>query len=253
MRCEDLHADLSAWIDGELNPNDAVRVTAHLQTCPDCREYVRALQENSSLMRALRTPRAPAFVTEPAVREVSAMTRLAAAPRPRLRLSFGWPLSALGVGLVGLAAVLTFVIVAGRQPWVKNPNDNSDLFHGAGGGTASPMPNGAGYHLSSAPDSITGTIPIARGYDFRSGQNRRDINTFNARERFAWDHGVWRHERRFSRDGWWWDVEGAWYWYEKPVDGPPAIVSDIRFAADSGPIGSAPQPLKKPDQPPQPH
>ena len=232
--CEDLHVELSAWIDGELDAEERARVAAHLQTCHDCSEYVRVLQNNSSLVKALRTPRAPASVTEAAMRQVSAMTRLAAAPRPRRRFSFAWPLPALGIGLAGLAAVLTLAIVVGRQQWLRNPDDNGASFHSAPDSTASPMPNGAGYHLSSAPDSITGTIPITRGYDFRGAQNRREVSTFNARERFAWDHGTWRHERRFGRDGWWWDVEGAWYWYDKPAGGPPAIVSDIRFAADSG-------------------
>ncbi len=239
MRCEDLHAELSAWIDGELDPEDGARVAAHLHTCPDCSEYVRALQKNSSLVRALRAPRAPASVTATAMRHLNAMSQQAAA-RSQRRFSFAWPLSAVGVGLVGLAAVLTLAIVAGRQQWLGNPTGNSASFHAEG--AASPMPNGAGYHLSSAPDDITGTVPITRGYDFRGTQNRRDVNTFNARERFAWDQGVWRQERRFGRDGWWWDVEGAWYWYDKSAKGPPTIVSDIRFAVDSGPVGPAPQP-----------
>lgn len=249
LRCEDLHVELSAWIDGESDPDDRARVSAHLKSCHDCSEYVRALQNNSSLVRALRTPRAPASMTQAAMRQVSAMTRLGTAPRSRGRFSFAWPLSALGVGLAGLAAVLTLAIVAGRQQWIKTPSDNSASFHAHEDSKGSPMPNGAGYHLSSAPDSITGTIPVTRGYDFRGAQNRRDISTFNARERFAWDHGTWRHERRFGRDGWWWDVDGAWYWYGKPAGGPPAIVSDIRFAADSGPIGSMPQPSAN-DAPP---
>lgn len=250
MRCEDLHADLSAWIDGELDPDDRARVAAHLHTCQDCSEYVRILQKNSSLVRALARPHAPTSVTATAIRHLNTMSRRAAAPRPRLL--FAWPLPALGVGLVGLAAVLTVAIVAGRQQWAENPSRNSASFHAAGDSTASPMPNGAGYHLSSAPDEITGTIAITRGYDFRGAQNRRDINTFNARERFAWDNGVWRHERRFGRDGWWWDVEGAWYWYDKSVKGPPTVVSDIRFAADSGTAGPATQPPEASAPPPQP-
>ena len=40
-------------------------------------------------------------------------------------------------------------------------------------------------------------------------------------------------------------------WYDKPADGPPAIVSDIRFAADSGPVGSMPQPSATDARPPQ--
>jgi hypothetical protein len=252
MRCEDLHADLSAWIDGELDPDDRARVAAHLRNCPDCSEYVRSLQKNSSLVRALPTPRAPASVSATALRHLNAMSGQTAATRPQRRFSFAWPLSALGVGLAGLAAVLTLAIVAGRQQWMAKPSGNSTSFQAASGGAASPMPNGAGYHLSSAPDDITGTVPITRGYDFRGGQDRRDVSTFNARERFAWDHGVWRHERRFGREGWWWDVEGAWYWYDKAAKGPPTIVSDVRFAADSGPIGSMPQPPESAAPAPQP-
>ena len=252
MGCDDLHAELSAWIDGELSAEDRARIATHLQTCPACGEHVRALQETASLVRGLRTPRAPASVTQAAMRQAGAMKQRAATPWPRLRLSFGWPLPALGVGLLGLAAAVALAIFAGQQQWVKNPADSSASFHSAAGSVGNPMPNGAGYHLSSAPDSITGSIAITRGYDFRSAQNRRDINTFNARERFAWEHGVWRHERRFGRDGWWWDVEGAWYWYDKRTDGPPVLVSNVRFAADSSPIGGMPQPPAKAPEAPQP-
>jgi hypothetical protein len=251
MGCDDYPAELSAWIDGELGSDDRARIAAHLQTCPACRERVRALQDTSSLVRGLHSPRAPASVTQAAMRQVSAMKQRAAVPWRRLRLSFAWPLPALGIGLVGLAAAVALAIFAGRQQWVKNPADNSASFHSAAGSAGSPMPNGAGYHLSSAPD-VTGSIAITRGYDFRSAQNRRNINSFNARERFAWDHGVWRHERRFDRDGWWWDVEGAWYWYDKRTDGPPGSVSDVRFAADASPIGPVMQPPAKAADTPQP-
>jgi hypothetical protein len=241
MRCEDLLVELSAWIDGELSADDRTRVAAHLPTCRECSERVRALQETSSLVRALPAPLAPASVTQAAMRQVSAhvsaKTRQDASPWSRWRFSFAWPFPALGVGFIGLAAAVAVAVFVARPQVANDPN---------------PIPNGAGYHLSSAPDSVTGTIAITRGYDFRGAQSRRDIDTFNARERFAWDHGVWRHERRFGRDGWWWDVEGAWYWYDKPAAAPPAIVSDIRFAADSASIGGMPQPPANAAPPPQP-
>ena len=240
MRCEDLRVELSAWIDGELNARDRAGVASHLQTCTDCSAYVRALQDDSSLVRALRLPPAPLSITEAAIRQVGTMARQALAPQPTRRFSFAWPVPLLGIGLAGLAAALA--IFAGRPQWVKSLSDNKATFHSAASGVASPVPNGAGYRLSSAPDDVTGTIAITRGYDFRGAQDRRDIGTFTARERFAWDQGVWRHERRFGRDGWWWDVEGAWYWYDKPTHGPPAVVSGIRFAADSRPDGSTPHP-----------
>lgn len=240
MRCEDLRVELSAWIDGELGAGDRARVAAHLQTCPDCSDYVRALQDDSSLVRALRLPRAPLSITEAAMRQVGTMAPQALAPRPPWRFSFAWPVPLLGIGLAGLAA-LALAFFAGPPQWLKNLSDNNTTFHSAAGGAANPVPNGADYRLSSAPDDVTGTIAITQGYDFRGAQDRRDIGTLNARERFAWDQGVWRHERRFGRDGWWWDVEGAWYWYEQPTHGPPAVVSNIRFAVDSPANGSMPR------------
>jgi hypothetical protein len=66
----------------------------------------------------------------------------------------------------------------------------------------------------------------------------------------AWGGGRWRHEVRNGRDGWWWDVGGAWYFYPQRLDGPPTYVSDVEFADDAyadegpppGPDGYAPPP-----------
>jgi hypothetical protein len=53
----------------------------------------------------------------------------------------------------------------------------------------------------------------------------------------AWDRGHWRHEWHNGRLGWWWDVDGAWYFYPQPIDGPPAYVSDVE-AVDEVPVGA---------------
>jgi hypothetical protein len=52
--------------------------------------------------------------------------------------------------------------------------------------------------------------------------------------RLAWEGGRWRHEIHNGRDGWWWDVGGAWYFYPQPMEGPPAYVSDVEFMDDAG-------------------
>ena len=52
--------------------------------------------------------------------------------------------------------------------------------------------------------------------------------------RLAWGGGRWHHEVRNGRDGWWWDVGGAWYFYPQPMEGPPAYVSDVEYADDDG-------------------
>src|SRR5437868_9677593 len=37
---------------------------------------------------------------------------------------------------------------------------------------------------------------------------------------------------RDGRYGWWWDVDGAWYFYPQPIVGPPTYVSDIEVVDD---------------------
>ncbi len=54
----------------------------------------------------------------------------------------------------------------------------------------------------------------------------------------AWQGGHWRHEIHDGRDGWWWDVGGAWYFYPQQMDGPPDYVSDVEAIDDAaGPDG----------------
>ena len=243
MRCEDLHIELSAWIDGELAVAERGLVTAHLQTCPACRDYLRELQDISALARALPRLPEPESITREALRELYAVKRQGVTPwAPRRRLSWALSRAALSAGLVGLVAAAGLAVFIGQHEWTKTPAATTDTLNSAANNAPNREHGDDGYRLSSAPDDAAGPdgTPIGKGYDFRDPQGptrTRDIHAFNARERFAWDHGLWHHERRFGRDGWWWDVEGASYWYAQPFGGPPPYVSAIRFAMDSGPIG----------------
>jgi hypothetical protein len=78
-----------------------------------------------------------------------------------------------------------------------------------------------------------------RGYSFRAGfQGRRLIGGFNDRERAASYGGRWRHEERFGRYGYWWEVGGVWYYYDRPYDGPPDYVSEVEYPDDGPGPGS---------------
>ena len=66
----------------------------------------------------------------------------------------------------------------------------------------------------------------------RAFGERRDIATFNEGERAAWYGGQWRHGYHDGRLGHWWEVNGAWYLYDQPMDGPPAYVSDVEALDD---------------------
>jgi hypothetical protein len=52
--------------------------------------------------------------------------------------------------------------------------------------------------------------------------------------RLAWGGGRWRHEIHNGRDGWWWDVGGAWYFYPQAMEGPPTYVSEVEVMDDAG-------------------
>jgi hypothetical protein len=70
-----------------------------------------------------------------------------------------------------------------------------------------------------------------RGYSFRAaGGGRREFVAFSPRERQIWGGGRWHHEMRFGRMGYWYEVNGSWYFYDRPFDGPPAFVSEVEFA-----------------------
>lgn len=77
-----------------------------------------------------------------------------------------------------------------------------------------------------------------RGYSFRGpGGARRDIATFSPREREFWLGGRWHHEMRFGRLGYWWEVNGAWYFYDRPFEGAPAFVSAVELMDDGLGLG----------------
>jgi hypothetical protein len=73
------------------------------------------------------------------------------------------------------------------------------------------------------------------------------------RGRVAWEGGRWRHEMHNGREGWWWDVGGAWYFYPSPMEGPPTYVSedyaDEIVGPDGPPVAGAYAPPPPPPDP----
>jgi hypothetical protein len=73
------------------------------------------------------------------------------------------------------------------------------------------------------------------------------------RGRVAWEGGRWHHEVHNGRDGWWWDVGGAWYYYPEPMQGPPTYISEDYVDDVGPPIGYPPPPVAyAPPPPPDP-
>jgi hypothetical protein len=111
---------------------------------------------------------------------------------------------------------------------------------------------GAG-HAGAGPGHGTQNAHVARG-----NVRARNFGGHAYHGRLAWGGGRWHHEIHDGRDGWWWDVGGAWYFYPEQMDGPPTYVSDVEVmddAADGPPVadGYAPPPgAYAPPPPPDP-
>lgn len=231
MRCEDFQEDLSAWIDGELTPAEEARLAVHLDSCPECRQVLHEFKETSLLARNLAIPRAPAFVTDAAMRLVRGMPQAARASWMlhvrRLLFEPFWP--KVGIEVVGFAAAMALAVFVAHQAFTPSTNDSGTVAGAQSKETRDGQaPAGDTYRLA-------GVEAPATVYDFRdpNTHGRRNIGTFSESERLAWQRGAWHHEYRFGRDGWWWEVDGAWYWYDKPADGPPMYVSGVRFVNPS--------------------
>lgn len=54
--CHDLLGDLSAYIDGELDPALCAEIDAHMAGCGKCRAVVHTLEETVALYRNLPQP-----------------------------------------------------------------------------------------------------------------------------------------------------------------------------------------------------
>jgi hypothetical protein len=156
--------------------------------------------------------------------------------------------------VVSLAAIFAAVSSAAMAQQPPNPNQhpNQPPAKRPPQGQAAHPPGPPGAHPGGpaaaaqfrgpagpgGPGQFRGPAHVAhigeRGYSFRGGfAGRREFVSFNPRERAIWGGGRWHHERRFGRLGYWWEVNGMWYYYDQPMEGPPAYVSEVEFGDDA--------------------
>jgi hypothetical protein len=102
---------------------------------------------------------------------------------------------------------------------------------------------GPGARPAYAGHPVNGGHPGYRAAVARyPGFARRNFGDHYYRGAVAWDRGHWRHEWRNGRYGWWWDVGGAWYFYDQPLDGPPTFISDVEVLEDPALAADEPPP-----------
>jgi anti-sigma factor RsiW len=112
MECERMERRIGAWLDGELPPDQAREVAAHLERCPACAAELDGLRRLGDAIRA-ELPRLAAPEALRAAVRADAAPAPAASPPPiplhRRRAAPRW--------LALAASVLLLVGVAGEAAW----------------------------------------------------------------------------------------------------------------------------------------
>jgi anti-sigma factor RsiW len=109
--CEERWSEpLSAWIDGEAEPEESARVEAHLARCETCTAAVEGYRAIGDAMRAGADARVPARV----VARARGLQSVEAAPRERQRTRGPW-IAATAVGLAAAA----LLAVGGPAPGLE--------------------------------------------------------------------------------------------------------------------------------------
>ena len=67
----------------------------------------------------------------------------------------------------------------------------------------------------------------------------RDAHFFDPFELGLWRAGIWQEGWHHGRFGWWWIVNGSWYYYDRPIYPYPYAVSEYVIQE---PMVVAPQP-----------
>lgn len=152
---------VTGFVDGELDPEEAAAVAAHLEQCPTCRVQAEAERGLRARLRSLQAPALPVGL--------EARVRDAAGRRPAsLRVAVRWalPLAAalvLGIWLRGHAPFVAWDLARdhdkcfGRHPvpakvWSGEPRVVSDWFEQQG------------THLPALPGRVGGFVLVGARY-----------------------------------------------------------------------------------------
>jgi anti-sigma factor RsiW len=126
--CRDLESLFASYVDGEAAAADRASIDGHLERCPACRHRIDGERTaRHAVVSRRECLRAPAPV---ALRARCAAQAVPAAPAPVRRPLFGlhpwFPLSAAASLVVGLAAVLIFVLNDPVQSLAAHLADDHD-------------------------------------------------------------------------------------------------------------------------------
>jgi anti-sigma factor RsiW len=116
--------ELDALLAGELSPEDAARVDAHMDTCPACRHALTWLRLERGWMaqRARRTPARPALHFSALEARLARPAVPHWVPLPGTWANWGKMMmgAAAAVAFVGLSLVQAGPTSSGEEPWSRD-------------------------------------------------------------------------------------------------------------------------------------
>ncbi len=105
--CSEIRTLRDAYLDGELDVRESLRVESHLQGCEECRESFLADKEFQDLVRqGLAVSHAPEFTAR------CIQTALDRAARQQVRARRSWGLPSMAAALALIAGVVAFVAMS---------------------------------------------------------------------------------------------------------------------------------------------
>jgi hypothetical protein len=76
-----------------------------------------------------------------------------------------------------------------------------------------------------------------------------DYVHFTVHERDLWHRGAWHHEFHAGRYGWWYAVDGIWYFYAEPIYPYPTYIPEVVYIPEEEEV---PPPVYADAAPPEP-
>lgn len=180
MAKQDRHlttAQLSAFIDGQLSPEEQAQSEAHLSNCEVCQQQLAELRQTVALLHALPQPPLPRSFTLP-IAESAAIPRVTRPARPLAPITplprrNGWPNYVTGAvrAVSTLAAVLGIVFLLSGLLGTVIHGGGSSASTTSSGGTSSGQNKGGLQPLTphiqqgTTPTPTPTTEPSVRGTD----------------------------------------------------------------------------------------
>lgn len=124
----------------------------------------------------------------------------------------------------------------GHSPYDRGPGYGGAYEHNYRSPPMHAAPGAPGYGHYGPPNgahtyahgTVRGRGPSVAFRTF-SGFRGRHVAALSVHDRELWRGGGWRHERYHGRLGWWWVVNGAWFFYDDPVYPYPDYISDYAY------------------------